>query len=181
MKRFVAFITIVLFIIVILPSSPVYSGSSTSGSASMTINLDSATILNSNPRIYFGFTTDGSVGGAITPLSSNLVLTKTYSTATSFIATGTGYTFFRIASAQKLSFTLSWTNLQASGVTDRTLYVSDKNGTQLSSGVAIYSFVPSGDAVIDDRVELKFSTGSTDIGPSTDLTSTVTLTVKVES
>lgn len=180
MKRFIVFAFIIIICLVGLFADPVYGGSSTSGSASMTINLNSATILNSNPRLYFGFTTDGTVGGEITPLTSNLVLAKNYSNATSFIATGTAYIFFRIASAQKLSFSLSWTNLTSTGGTNKSLYIYDKNGNALSSGGSIYSFNPEEDAVVDNRVELKFSTGSS-ISTTEDLQSTVTLTVEVES
>ena len=180
MKRFIVFALIVIICLVSLFADPVYSGSSTSGSASMTINLNSATILNSNPRLYFGFTTDGTVGGEITPLTSNLVLTKNYSNKTNFIATGTAYAFFRIASAQRLSFSLSWTVLKPTKGKSVSLYIYDKDGNALSSGGSIYSFNPEEDAVVDNRVELKFSTGSS-INTTENLQSTVTLTVKVES
>lgn len=180
MRRIICFVTIISYTMLALFSSPVYSGASTGGSASMKIELDSSTILSNNPRIYFGFTTDNVVGGEITPLTTNLVLTKTYSNATSFIASGTAYAFFRIASSQNLSFSLSWGNL-AYRNTSKTLYIYDEEGKTISSGDTIYSFIPSGDAVVDQRIELKFSTGTSAIRTTVNLSSTVTLTVKVDS
>ena len=181
MKRIITIVT-TLCTVFTLFASPVYSGSITGGSASMKIELNSSTILSNNPRIYFGFTTDNVVGGEITPLATDLVLTKTYSNDTSFIATGTAYAFFRIASSQKLSFSLSWTDLKTTGTTSKTLYVFDKNGNSISSrNNTIYTFTPSEDAVVDERVELKFSTGTSAISTTENLSSTVTLTVKVGS
>lgn len=179
MKRLVLVVVSFFVISISLFADGVYSGSSTSGSASMTINLDSSYILSENPVVYCGFTLKGESGGDIIPLSSDLVLTKTYATATTFFASGTAYVFLRIASSQNLSFTLSWNNFSNENPLVY-LYIS-KEGTLISSGEKIYSFNPKSGSIIDERIELKFSTGSSAISTSERLTSTVKLTVKAES
>ncbi|MDD7161774.1 MAG: hypothetical protein SPF69_09570 [Candidatus Ornithospirochaeta sp.] len=140
----------------------------------MTVELNAATILSDKPWVYCGFTTDGTTSGTITPLSSDLVLTKTFQDMTHFYASGTAYVFLRIASSQKLSFSLSWENFNSNIL----LYINDSNSI---SGIGVYSFDPEIDAVVDKRIELKFSTGNSAIDAIENLYSTVTLTVKAES
>ena len=106
MKRFISFDILLLFFLCSLFSTSSYSGASTNGSASMTVELNADTILSDKPWVYCGFTTDGTTSGTITPLSSDLVLTKTFQDMTHFYASGTAYVFLRIASSQKLSFCL---------------------------------------------------------------------------
>ena len=179
MKRFISFDILLLFFLCSLFSTSSYSGASTNGSASMTVELNANTILSDKPRVYCGFTTDGTTSGTITPLSSDLVLTKTFKDKTSFYASGTAYVFLRIASSQKLSFTLSWENFTTKN-SKVYLYIS-KDGDSISTGDVIYSFNPEEDAIIDERIELNFSTGESAIASNRDLSSTVTLTVKAES
>ena len=174
MKRFISFDILLLFFLCSLFSTSSYSGASTNGSASMTVELNANTILSYNPRVYCGFTTDGTTSGTITPLSSDLVLTKTFQDETYFYASGTAYVFLRIASSQKLSFSLSWENFNSNIL----LYINDSNSI---SGIGVYSFDPEIDAVVDKRIELKFSTGNSAIDAIENLYSTVTLTVKAES
>ena len=174
MKRFISFDILLLFFLCSLFSTSSYSGASTNGSASMTVELNADTILSDKPRVYCGFTTDGTTSGTITPLSSDLVLTKTFQDDTSFYASGTAYVFLRIASSQKLSFSLSWENFNSNIL----LYINDSNSI---SGISVYSFDPEIDAVVDERIELKFSTGKSAITAIEDLYSTVTLTVKADS
>ena len=174
MKRFISFDILLLFFLCSLFSTSSYSGASTNGSASMTVELNADTILSVKPRVYCGFTTDGTTSGTITPLSSDLVLTKTFQDMTHFYASGTAYVFLRIASSQKLSFSLSWENFNSNIL----LYINDSNSI---SGIGVYSFDPEIDAVVDKRIELKFSTGNSAIDAIENLYSTVTLTVKAES
>ena len=174
MKRFISFDILLLFFLCSLFSTSSYSGASTNGSASMTVELNADTILSDKPRVYCGFTTDGTTSGTITPLSSDLVLTKTFQDMTHFYASGTAYVFLRIASSQKLSFSLSWENFNSNIL----LYINDSNSI---SGISVYSFDPEIDAVVDKRIELKFSTGNSAIDAIENLYSTVTLTVKAES
>ena len=174
MKRFISFDILLLFFLCSLFSTSSYSGASTNGSASMTVELNADTILSDKPRVYCGFTTDGTTSGTITPLSSDLVLTKTFQDETYFYASGTAYVFLRIASSQKLSFSLSWENFNSNIL----LYINDSNSI---SGIGVYSFDPEIDAVVDKRIELKFSTGNSAIDAIENLYSTVTLTVKAES
>ena len=174
MKRFISFDILLLFFLCSLFSTSSYSGASTNGSASMTVELNADTILSDKPWVYCGFTTDGTTSGTITPLSSDLVLTKTFQDMTHFYASGTAYVFLRIASSQKLSFSLSWENFNSNIL----LYINDSNSI---SGIGVYSFDPEIDAVVDERIELKFSTGKSAITAIEDLYSTVTLTVKAES
>ena len=174
MKRFISFDILLLFFLCSLFSTSSYSGASTNGSASMTVELNADTILSDKPRVYCGFTTDGTTSGTITPLSSDLVLTKTFQDMTNFYASGTAYVFLRIASSQKLSFSLSWENFNSNIL----LYINDSNSI---SGIGVYSFDPEIDAVVDKRIELKFSTGNSAIDAIENLYSTVTLTVKAES
>lgn len=174
MKRFISFDILLLFFLCSLFSTSSYSGASTNGSASMTVELKADTILSDKPRVYCGFTTDGTTSGTITPLSSDLVLTKTFQDMTHFYASGTAYVFLRIASSQKLSFSLSWENFNSNIL----LYINDSNSI---SGISVYSFDPEIDAVVDKRIELKFSTGNSAIDAIENLYSTVTLTVKAES
>ena len=164
MKRFISFDILLLFFLCSLFSTSSYSGASTNGSASMTVELNADTILSDKPRVYCGFTT----------LSSDLVLTKTFQDMTHFYASGTAYVFLRIASSQKLSFSLSWENFNSNIL----LYINDSNSI---SGIGVYSFDPEIDAVVDKRIELKFSTGNSAIDAIENLYSTVTLTVKAES
>ena len=174
MKRFISFDILLLFFLCSLFSTSSYSGASTNGSASMTVELNADTILSDKPRVYCGFTTDGTTSGTITPLSSDLVLTKTFQDMTHFYSSGTAYVFLRIASSQKLSFSLSWENFNSNIL----LYINDSNSI---SGIGVYSFDPEIDAVVDKRIELKFSTGNSAIDAIENLYSTVTLTVKAES
>ena len=174
MKRFISFDILLLFFLCSLFSTSSYSGASTNGSASMTVELNADTILSDKPRVYCGFTTDGTTSGTITPLSPDLVLTKTFQDMTHFYASGTAYVFLRIASSQKLSFSLSWENFNSNIL----LYINDSNSI---SGIGVYSFDPEIDAVVDKRIELKFSTGNSAIDAIENLYSTVTLTVKAES
>lgn len=174
MKRFISFDILLLFFLCSLFSTSSYSGTSTNGSASMTVELNADTILSDKPWVYCGFTTDGTTSGTITPLSSDLVLTKTFQDMTHFYASGTAYVFLRIASSQKLSFSLSWENFNSNIL----LYINDSNSI---SGIGVYSFDPEIDAVVDKRIELKFSTGNSAIDAIENLYSTVTLTVKAES
>ena len=174
MKRFISFDILLLFFLCSLFSTSSYSGASTNGSASMTVELNADTILSDKPWVYCGFTTDGTTSGTITPLSSDLVLTKTFKDMISFYASGTAYVFLRIASSQKLSFSLSWENFNSNIL----LYINDSNSI---SGIGVYSFDPEIDAVVDKRIELKFSTGNSAIDAIENLYSTVTLTVKAES
>ncbi len=174
MKRFISFDILLLFFLCSLFSTSSYSGASTNGSASMTVELNADTILSDKPWVYCGFTTDGTTSGTITPLSSDLVLTKTFQDMTHFYASGTAYVFLRIASSQKLSFSLSWENFNSNIL----LYINDSNSI---SGISVYSFDPEIDAVVDKRIELKFSTGNSAIDAIENLYSTVTLTVKAES
>ena len=174
MKRFISFDILLLFFLCSLFSTSSYSGAITNGSASMTVELNADTILSDKPRVYCGFTTDGTTSGTITPLSSDLVLTKTFKDMTNFYASGTAYVFLRIASSQKLSFSLSWENFNSNIL----LYINDSNSI---SGIGVYSFDPEIDAVVDKRIELKFSTGNSAIDAIENLYSTVTLTVKAES
>ena len=153
MKRFISFDILLLFFLCSLFSTSSYSGASTNGSASMTVELNADTILSDKPWVYCGFTTDGTTSGTITPLSSDLVLTKTFQDMTHFYASGTAYVFLRIASSQKLSFSLSWENFNSNIL----LYINDSNSI---SGIGVYSFDPEIDAVVDKRIELKFSTGA---------------------
>ena len=174
MKRFISFDILLLFFLCSLFSTSSYSGASTNGSASMTVELNADTILSDKPWVYCGFTTDGTTSGTITPLSSDLVLTKTFQDMTHFYASGTAYVFLRIASSQKLSFSLSWENFNSNIL----LYINDKESI---SRITVYSFDPEIDAVVDERIELKFSTGKSAIDAIENLYSTVTLTVKAES
>ena len=174
MKRFISFDILLLFFLCSLFSTSSYSGASTNGSASMTVELNADTILSDKPWVYCGFTTDGTTSGTIAPLSSDLVLTKTFQDMTHFYASGTAYVFLRIASSQKLSFSLSWENFNSNIL----LYINDSNSI---SGIGVYSFDPEIDAVVDKRIELKFSTGNSAIDAIENLYSTVTLTVKAES
>ena len=174
MKRLISFDILLLFFLCSLFSTSSYSGASTNGSASMTVELNADTILSDKPWVYCGFTTDGTTSGTITPLSSDLVLTKTFQDMTHFYASGTAYVFLRIASSQKLSFSLSWENFNSNIL----LYINDSNSI---SGISVYSFDPEIDAVVDKRIELKFSTGADAITATENLHSTVTLTVKAES
>ena len=179
MKRFISFDILLLFFLCSLFSTSSYSGASTNGSASMTVGLKADTILSDKPWVYCGFTADGTTSGTITPLSSDLILTKTFQDMTNFYASGTAYVFLRIASSQKLSFTLSWENFTPKN-SKVYLYIS-KDGNSISTGDVIYSFNPEEDAIIDERIELKFSTGKSAITAIEDIYSTVTLTVKAES
>ena len=174
MKRFISFDILLLFFLCSLFSTSSYSGASTNGSASMTVELNADTILSDKPWVYCGFTADGTTSGTITPLSSDLVLTKTFKDMINFYASGTAYVFLRIASSQKLSFSLSWENFNSNIL----LYINDSNSI---SGIGVYSFDPEIDAVVDKRIELKFSTGNSAIDAIENLYSTVTLTVKAES
>ena len=174
MKRFISFDILLLFFLCSLFSTSSYSGASTNGSASMTVELNADTILSDKPWVYCGFTTDGTTSGTITPLSSDLVLTKTFQDMTHFYASGTAYVFLRIASSQKLSFSLSWENFNSNIL----LYINDSNSI---SGIGVYSFDPEKDALVDKRIEIKFSTGNSEIDAIENLYSTVTLTVKAES
>ena len=53
--------------------------------------------------------------------------------------------------------------------------------SSISTDSPIYLFEPELDSIIDERIELKFSTGSSAISTSKKLTSIVKLTVKAES
>lgn len=185
MKKLLIILTLLNFALLFAATGE-YDGTSKYGTATMDVSANVQTLANNNARVYFGFTTSSETGNTISHMTDSLVLSKSYQSTTAgnrtFIATGTVYCFFRIAYKQSLKFTLKWNKLGGNSGVPLYIY-KDNSGTSLSSsGAEIYRYNPSNadGLVVDDRVELKLSTGNSALSEKTyknQMTTTLTLTV----
>lgn len=160
MRIIICFLLVLLSLTEII-AEPTYSGIDSGASATMTLGLSAVSGFTDSSssqhgHVVFGFTADKIVSDTITP-SDTLVLSESFDPTKEkdAIAQGTIYSFVRIASLSKLSFSIEWSDLQKT--TDSSDTISYKiNGN--TSPYMFYAFDPSQNVMVDMREALSITT-----------------------
>lgn len=139
-----------------------YSGSDSGSSVKMTLGLtaESGFKLGSTEygHIVFGFTANGAVSETIIP-SDSITLSETFDSTGGAVAKGVVFAFVRVASLSKLDFSIEWSDLQnTKNASDKISYKVNGNGNENDSSYQFYSFDPSKDVMVDERIELLIAT-----------------------
>ena len=139
-----------------------YSGSDSGSSVKMTLGLtaESGFKLGSTEygHIVFGFTADGAVSEKIIP-SDSITLSESFDSTGGAVAKGVVFAFVRVASLSKLDFSIEWSDLQnTTEASDKIKYKVYVNGNENGSPYQFYSFDPSKDVMVDERIELLIAT-----------------------
>ena len=139
-----------------------YSGSDSGSSVTMTLGLtaESGFKLGSTQygHIVFGFTADGAVSERIIP-SDSITLSESFDSTGGAVAKGVVFAFVRVASLSKLDFSIEWSDLQnTTKASDKIKYKVYVNGNENGSPYQFYSFDPSKDVMVDERIELLIAT-----------------------
>ena len=139
-----------------------YSGSDSGSSVTMTLGLtaESGFTLSSTKygHIVFGFTADGAVSEKII-LSDSIILSESFDSTGGAVAKGVVFAFVRVASLSKLDFSIEWSDLQnTTKASDKIKYKVYVNGNGNGSPYQFYSFDPSKDVMVDERIELLIET-----------------------
>lgn len=145
---------IVVMLLILLPLLSIYAGyewtgTTTDGNASMTINLSDTSV--EHDFIVFGFTNSNAVETVISTTDS-LVLSETFDEEGNATASGLIYGFVRVASITKMKFSLNWESFNK----DTTSISLTVNGN--GSGYIFYTFDPATDVMVDERIPLFIST-----------------------
>ena len=139
-----------------------YSGSDSGSSVTMNLGLtaESGFTLGSTKygHIVFGFTANGAVSETIIP-SDSITLSETFDSTGGAVAKGVVFAFVRVASLSKLDFSIEWSDLQnTTKASDKIKYKVYVNGNGNVSPYQFYSFDPSKDVMVDERIELLIAT-----------------------
>ena len=141
-----------------------YSGSDSGSSVKMTLGLtaESGFTLDGTKygHIVFGFTANGAVSETIIP-SDSITLSETFDSTGGAVAKGVVFAFVRVASLSKLDFSIEWSDLQnTKNASDKISYKVNGNGNENEndSSYQFYSFDPSKDVMVDERIELLIAT-----------------------
>ena len=139
-----------------------YSGSDSGSSVTMALGLtaESGFTLGSTQygHIVFGFTADRAVSEKIIP-SDSITLSETFDSTGGAVAKGVVFAFVRVASLSKLDFSIEWSDLQnTKNASDKISYKVNGNGNENDSSYQFYSFDPSKDVMVDERIELLIAT-----------------------
>lgn len=160
MKKILGLIILLLMITSVF-ADPTYSGTDSGSSATMTLGLTATSGFTDSTstqkgHIVFGFTADKIVSDTITP-SDTLVLSESFDPTKEkdAIAQGTIYSFVRIASLSKLSFSIEWSDLQKTTDSSDTISYTINGNT---SPYMFYAFDPSQNVMVDMRETLSITT-----------------------
>lgn len=139
-----------------------YSGSDSGSSVTMNLGLtaESGFTLGSTKygHIVFGFTANGAVSETIIP-SDSITLSESFDSTGGAVAKGVVFAFVRVASLSKLDFSIEWSDLQnTTKASDKIKYKVYVNGNENGSPYQFYSFDPSKDVMVDERIELLIAT-----------------------
>lgn len=153
---------IVIMLLVLLPLLSIYAGyewtgTTTDGNASLTINLSDTSGFTDTSSVehgfvVFGFTNSNAVETVISTTDS-LVLSETFDGNGNATASGLIYGFVRVASRTKMKFSLDWESFNK-GTTSPIALTVDGEG----SGYTFYTFDPATDVMVDERIPLFIST-----------------------
>ena len=139
-----------------------YSGSDSGSSVTMALvhTAESGFTLGSTKygHIVFGFTANGAVSETIIP-SDSITLSESFDSTGGAVAKGVVFAFVRVASLSKLDFSIEWSDLQnTTEASDKIKYKVYVNGNENGSPYQLYSFDPSKDVMVDERIELLIAT-----------------------
>ena len=172
---------IVVMLLLLLPLFFIYAeyewtGTTTDGNASMTINLSDTSGFTDTSNVEHsfvvcGFTNSNAIENIITPTDS-LVLSETFDGNGNATASGLIYGFVRVASSTKMQFSLDWepfnkdtTSIALTVDGEGQLSSSDQEQNQIAltvngndSGYIFYTFDPATDVMVDERISLFIST-----------------------
>ena len=153
---------IVVMLLVLLPLFFIYAeyewtGTTTDGNASMTINLSDTSGFTDTSNVEHsfvvcGFTNSKAVETVISTTDS-LILSETFVGDGNATASGLIYGFVRVASRTKMKFSLDWESFNK-GTTSPIALTVDGEG----SGYTFYTFDPATDVMVDERISLFIST-----------------------
>lgn len=174
---------IFILLIIILSSSlslfseSKWTGNDTSGSATMNISFTDVTGFTDSSStehgfVVFGFTNSSAKETVITP-TDTLVLSETFKGSGEATASGSIYAFVRVASRSKLKFTLTWNPIVVSTSLSLGLTVNGKN-----SEYTFYTFDPSVNVMVDERIALLVSTTYTNKDVTGSFSTTITMKVE---
>lgn len=152
---------IVVMLLLLLPLFFIYAeyewtGTTTDGNASMTINLSDTSGFTDTSNVEHsfvvcGFTNSKAVETVISTTDS-LALSETFDGNGNATASGLIYGFVRVASRTKMQFSLDWESFNK----DTTSIALTVNGN--GSGYIFYTFDPATDVMVDERISLFIST-----------------------
>ena len=152
---------IVVMLLLLLPLFFIYAeyewtGTTTDGNASMTINLSDTSGFTDTSNVEHsfvvcGFTNSKAVETVISTTDS-LILSETFVGDGNATASGLIYGFVRVASRTKMQFSLDWEPFNK----DTTSIALTVNGND--SGYIFYTFDPATDVMVDERISLFIST-----------------------
>ena len=164
MRKTLALFIIVFISVLFLYASP-YSGNDISGNTSLTLSSDLTTIFKQGSTdvknsLAIGYTLNKQTvtGETIIPIANDyrLVLTESVQDDGKFIATGSIYAYFRVASLYDFSVKLKWNPL--TNTTDPSQESIGLKINNLDSNSVFYSFDPSNGVMDDHRLLLLLST-----------------------
>ena len=135
-----------------------YSGSDSGSSVTMKLGLtaESGFTLGTTKygHIVFGFTANGAVSETIIP-SDSITLSESFDSTGGAVAKGVVFAFVRVASLSKLDFSIEWSDLQnTTKASDKISYKVNGYVNENDSSYNFYSFDPSKDVMVDERIEL---------------------------
>ena len=172
---------IVVMLLLLLPLFFIYAeyewtGTTTDGNASMTINLSDTSGFTDTSNVEHsfvvcGFTNSKAVETVISTTDS-LALSETFDGNGNATASGLIYGFVRVASRTKMQFSLDWesfnkdtTSIALTVDGEGQLSSSDQEQNQIAltvngngSGYIFYTFDPATDVMVDERISLFIST-----------------------
>ena len=172
---------IVVMLLLLLPLFFIYAeyewtGTTTDGNASMTINLSDTSGFTDTSNVEHsfvvcGFTNSKAVETVISTTDS-LILSETFVGDGNATASGLIYGFVRVASRTKMQFSLDWelfnkdtTSIALTVDGEGQLSSSDQEQNQIAltvngngSGYIFYTFDPATDVMVDERISLFIST-----------------------
>ena len=172
---------IVVMLLLLLPLFFIYAeyewtGTTTDGNASMTINLSDTSGFTDTSNVEHsfvvcGFTNSKAVETVISTTDS-LALSETFVGDGNATASGLIYGFVRVASRTKMQFSLDWesfnkdtTSIALTVDGEGQLSSSDQEQNQIAltvngngSGYIFYTFDPATDVMVDERISLFIST-----------------------
>lgn len=176
MKKRIVVMLLVLFPLLSIYAEYEWTGTTTDGNASMTINLSNANGFTDTSNVehgfvVFGFTNSNAVETVISTTDS-LVLSETFDGDGYATASGLIYGFVRVASMTKMTFSLNWesfnkdtTSIALTVDGEGQLSSSDQEQNQIAltvngngSEYIFYTFDPATDAMVDERIPLFIST-----------------------
>ena len=177
MKKKFLFLMVMSIVALSLFSEAKGTGNDTGGGATVNISFTDVTGFTDSSStehgfVVFGFTNSSAKETVITP-TDTLVLSETFKGSGEATASGSIYAFVRVASRSKLKFTLTWNPIVVSTSLSLGLTVNGKN-----SEYTFYTFDPSVNVMVDERIALLVSTTYTNKDVTGSFSTTITMKVE---